>query len=172
MPGIGILARICKLLVLWTLCLLLSPLTPAQAAGPNRATPLPEVVFQGLDGSPVPLSDFKGQVVLINFWGTWCEPCLKEIPELVHLSHQYKENGLQVLGIAVDSGRPEDIRLFMAEHQMDYRVLIGEMETVKRQFRVLGFPTSLLVDRNGMIQRRYFGPQTLEAFQKSVEPLL
>lgn len=118
------------------------------------------------------LSDLKGKVVLVNFWGTWCVPCLREIPELVALSHRFKGEGLEVVGIAIDSGRPEDIRKFMAEHGMDYLILIGDLSVVKSRFHVIGFPTSLLIDRRGMVQKRYVGPQTEEVLKRDVESLL
>ena len=90
----------------------------------------------------------------------------------MRLSHQLKKEGLEVVGIAVDSGRPEDIRVFIEEHGMDYQVLIGDLDNVKSQFHVMGFPTSLLIDRHGKIRKRYFGPQTEEVLKNDVKPLL
>jgi thiol-disulfide isomerase/thioredoxin len=133
---------------------------------------MPQATFESLNRSPVTLAELKGKVILLNFWGTWCVPCLQEIPELVRLAHQYRQRGLEVVGIAIDSGRPEDIRAFMAEHGMDYQILIGDVSTAKRLFRVVGFPTSVLIDRGGMIRKRYVGPQTEEVLRHDVAPLL
>ncbi len=152
--------------------LMLGLLLAPNAAARNESLSIPEVTFQGLTGATVRLADFNGKVVLLNFWGTWCVPCLQEIPELVRLAHQYRPRGLEVVGIAIDSGRPEDIRTFMAEHGMDYQILIEDLSSVKRWFRVVGFPTSVLIDRKGMIRKRYVGPQTGEVWQRDVEPLL
>lgn len=154
------------------LVLMLGLLFTPNAAALNAAIPVPEATFQGLTGANVRLADFNGKVVLLNFWGTWCVPCLREIPELVRLSEQFHKRGFAVLGIAVDSGRPDDIRAFMAEHGMTYTVLIGELGFVKKAFRVVGFPTSILIDRQGMVRKLYVGPQSEEGFKKDVEPLL
>ena len=147
-----------------------STTTNATAATP--LSPVPNATFQKLDGTPITLSDLRGAVVLINFWGTWCGPCLQEIPHLVRLSHQLKTKGLEVIGIALDSGNPNDIQAFMAEHGMDYAVWMGDLAMVKKRFHVMGFPTSLLIDREGLIHKRYFGPHTEEVFTHDVEPLL
>jgi len=144
----------------------------AEAEALQDLKPVPDVVFLDLKGSRRALSEFQGRVVLINFWGTWCVPCLREIPERVFLSHQLKGRGLEVVGIAIDSGRPEDIRSFMTEHGMDYHIRLGELGLAKRVFQILGFPTSLLIDRHGMVCKRYVGPQTLEVFRKDAEALL
>lgn len=154
--------------VLFTASLI--PIT--QAAGLNNPKPVPSVAFLDLKGTPVSLSDFKGKVLLVNFWGTWCVPCLREIPELVRLSAQFNNKGLAVVGIAVDSGRPDDIRTFMTEHGMNYPSLVGTLAPVRKTFQVVGFPTTLLIDRHGLIRKRYVGPQTEETFRKDVEALL
>ncbi len=91
------------LATLMALASLIPMITSIGLAEPNR---LPDVPFRSLDGATVTLSDLRGKVVLINFWGTWCAPCLQEIPELVRLSHQFRQRGLEVLGVAVESGRP------------------------------------------------------------------
>lgn len=152
--------------------LLLSLLLASSAAAPSEAISVQEATFQELTGAKVRLADFKGKVVLLNFWGTWCVPCLREIPELVRVSEQLQKRRFAVLGIAVDSGRPDDIRAFMADHGMTYTVLIGELGFVKKAFHVVGFPTSVLIDRQGLIRKRYVGPQSEEVFKKDVEPLL
>ena len=154
-------------------CLLTASLiATTQAAGLNDPKPVPASAFRDLKGTSVSLSDFKGKVLLVNFWGTWCVPCLREIPELVRLSARFDTKGLAVVGIAVDSGRPEDIRAFMAEHRMNYPTLVSNLGPVKKTFQVVGFPTTLLIDRHGLIRKRYVGPQTEETFSKDVEALL
>ena len=153
--------------------LLVATVTPvAKTAESVERSRVPDVVFRALDGSSMTLSDFAGKIVLLNFWGTWCAPCLDEIPELVRLSHQFKNRGVEVVGVALDSGSPDDIREFMAVHGMDYEIVIGDLSVVKSRFHVFGFPTSLLIDRQGIVRKRYFGPQTEEVFRNDVVPLL
>ncbi|MBA3968422.1 MAG: TlpA family protein disulfide reductase [Nitrospirales bacterium] len=155
-----------------TVLMLVSVMVVTKVAVATQLTSVPDATFRSLDGTPVPLADLRETVVLLNFWGTWCVPCLQEIPELVRLSHQFKAQGVAVVGVAVDSGHPDDIRIFMSEHGMDYSNLIGELSLVKRRFHVIGFPTSLLIDRQGLIHKRYFGPQTFEILKHDVELLL
>lgn len=154
-----------------TVLTLVSVMVVTKVAVATQLTPVPNATFRSLDGSPVTMSELRGTMVFLNFWGTWCVPCLQEIPELVRLSHQFKTQGLAVVGVAVESGHPDDIRTFMAEHGMDYQILIGDLGIVKSRFHVLGFPTSLLIDRKGMIWKRYFGPQTEEVLKHDVELL-
>jgi len=138
----------------------------------TQPTSVPDATFRSLEGSAIALSELRGTMMFLNFWGTWCVPCLQEIPELVRLSHHFKTQGLAVVGIAVDSGDPDDIRTFMTEQKMDYIILIGELNLAKKRFHVIGFPTSLLIDRQGLIHKRYFGPQTFEVLKHDVELLL
>ncbi len=161
--------RVC---MCWAVIAVANAVPAASAATATAFKPVPAITFTNLDGAPVTLSSFRGRVVLINFWGTWCAPCLKEIPELVRLSRDLTPHGLEVVGIAVDSGQPEDIREFVIEHEMQYHILIGDLGVVKKRFQVFGFPTSLLVDRKGMIRKRYFGPQTETNLKRDVEQLL
>jgi len=154
------------------LVVMASLLTITHATASTPPKPIPDVAYQQLNGSSVTVSDLRGTVVLLNFWGTWCGPCLQEIPHLVRLSHKLKTKGLEVVGIALDSGHPDDIRAFMAELGMNYTVWQGDLALVKQRFQVMGFPTSLLIDRMGLVHKRYFGPQTEEVFTRDAEPLL
>lgn len=160
------------LIIVWALWVIAGPMDVVAASGFNELKPVPTATFKNLNGDDITLSRFKGKILLINFWGTWCVPCLQEIPELVRLSHRFKKSGFEVVGIAVDSGQPDDIRSFMAAHGMDYQILIGNLDIVKSQFFVVGFPTSLLIDRQGTIRKRYIGPQTEEVLKHDVESLL
>ncbi len=144
----------------------------ARAADVRQWTVVPDAAIYDLDGAPVALSDFNGKVVLINFWGTWCVPCLQEIPELVQLSHQFTAQQMNVVGIAVESGTPQTIRTFIAKQGMNYPIFMSELNVVKAQFQVVGFPTSLLIDRQGGIRKRYFGPQTVEQLTQDIQHLL
>lgn len=154
------------------LVILLGLIALTRAARSEDLIPAPAATFSDLNGVSIGLSAFVGKVVLVNFWGTWCRPCLQEIPELVRLSAKYQKRGLEVVGVAVDSGKPADIRAFIVEHDMHYRIVLGDLSLVKRQFRVAGFPTSILIDRAGLLRKRYIGPQNYEVLKKDVEPLL
>lgn len=142
-------------------------------SGSGMVSPLSsDMTFQTLDGRTMVVSEMQNTVILINFWGTWCAPCLEEIPDLIKLSHHFHSNGLQVIGVALASGSSEEVRAFAEAHGMDYVVVIGDMEEVKTHFQVMGFPTSVLIDREGVIRKRYFGPQTEAGLTNDVMPLL
>lgn len=130
------------------------------------------MTFRTLDGHPVTVSTMQHSVILLNFWGTWCGPCLDEIPDLITLSHRFQSHGLRVIGVTLASGSSEDIQAFTKAHGMDYTVVIGDLDAVKTTFHVMGFPASVLLDRKGVIRKRYFGPQTEAGLTRDILPLL
>jgi peroxiredoxin len=115
-----------------------------------------DFTLQTLDGDKVSLSDYEGQVVLVNFWATWCPPCRAEIPDLEVAYRQHGGEGFTVLGVSVEESA-EQVRPFVAAMQMTYPVLLDEKSQVMRQYRVPGLPMSLILDRDGVIQVRHVG---------------
>lgn len=135
------------------------------------AIPAPETQFEALDGSRVSLADYRGRIVLLNFWGTWCPPCVREIPELVALQPRLEELGGTVLGPAVDSGSPEKIRAFLEEFGVNYPIVIASNSQAVGDFGAVGYPFTLLIDADGVIRRRYLGPQTADRLEGDVREL-
>ncbi|HXU19459.1 MAG TPA: TlpA disulfide reductase family protein [Verrucomicrobiae bacterium] len=125
----------------------------------------PDVTFKDLQGNNVTLSSFKGKVVLVNFWGTWCEPCRGEIPILIKMQEQYGSKGFTVLGVATN----DDIKAvdpFIHHTQfnvdghemtMNYPIVMGSDEISTKFGGLLGMPTSFLISRDGKIIKRYIG---------------
>lgn len=136
------------------------------------AIPAPDVRFRTLEGDSVSLSDYRGRVVVLNFWGTWCPPCRREIPHLVDLHDAIESRGGTVIGIAVDSGTPQDIRDFARDFGVDYPVWISTTPVVVDRFPVMGFPTTLLIDRGGVVRKKFLGPQTEQRLLEELEGLL
>jgi cytochrome c biogenesis protein CcmG, thiol:disulfide interchange protein DsbE len=138
------------------------------AAGSGTAAPLadePSVTFKDLQGNGVPLSSFKGKVVLVNFWGTWCEPCRGEIPILIDMQQQYNSKGFTILGVATnDEEKTVDPFIHTTQfnvngHEMlmNYPIVMGS-DDISTQFGgLLGMPTSFLISRDGKIIKRYIG---------------
>ena len=115
-----------------------------------RGTPVPAFELQDLDGKVVRPQDFKGKVVLINFWGTTCAPCLTEIPWLVDFQKRYGPRGLAVLAISMYGEGPDILRPFVAEHHMnDFKVVMGTQKAAEIFGGVYGFPHTFLVDTQG-----------------------
>lgn len=134
----------------------------------------PDFSLQDVDGHLRHISEWDGKVVTLNFWATWCPPCLKEIPEFVHLQSKYEGRGLQLIGIALQ--RPEEVVEFMQEHKMNYPVLAGEMEVVNLS-KVYGntvgaLPYTVIIDRNGHIAFVKYGQLSGEDAEKVISKLL
>ncbi|MFW6084669.1 MAG: TlpA family protein disulfide reductase [Gemmatimonadota bacterium] len=134
--------------------------------------PAPEAEFEALDGSPVRLADYRGGVVILNFWGTWCPPCVREIPELVALQPRLEELGGTVLGPAIDSGSREKIEEFLADFGVNYPIVIGSGAQAVNDFGAIGYPFTLLIDAEGVIRKRYLGPQTADGLMADVREML
>lgn len=147
---------------------------PAAAApgAPSGAREAPDQTFATLDGAETSLADLAGHVAVVNFWGTWCLPCRGELPELVDIEARYRDRGLRVIGIAVDSGTPEDIRAFLSRYGVEYEIWTTDMATALEKFGTIGYPFTLLIDRDGWIRKEYLGPQTAETLSEDIEALL
>jgi peroxiredoxin len=132
----------------------------------------PDAEFETLEGSSKRLADYRGQIVLLNFWGTWCPPCIHEIPELVQLQPLLEELGGTVLGPAVDSGSSEAIQEFADEFAINYPIFKSNTNQAVGKFAAAGYPYTLLIDRKGVIRKTYLGPQTLRILLADVKRLV
>jgi peroxiredoxin len=127
----------------------------ADPAVPETNAPAPDFSLETLSGETVSLSDYTGQVVLINYWATWCIPCKAEMPLLQRYADQYK-NDLVVL--AVNDGETVDkVKPFVQELNLTLPVLLDPNETVTQQYRIRGFPTTMFVDQDGKIRYQHIG---------------
>ncbi len=155
---------------------------PAEACDPAvTENPSPSSVGQAanlaltlkdMDGKDILLSSYKGKVILINFWATWCAPCKAEIPHFVDLQKTYAED-LQVLGISVDD-TPKDVKPYAAQYRMNYPVLIGlNRDDVDKAYGpFLGIPQTFIIARDGTICRKHAGIATKEKFEQEIKALL
>lgn len=139
---------------------------------PWDSLPLPRIELPDLSAHTVSLTPGRDEVTVVNFWATWCVPCLKEIPELVALHARGRAAGVRVVGISIASGSRQDIQAFAAKHTMDYLLLDADEEWGRRYFRQLGLPLflplTLVVDGHGVIRRRLIGPQTRAQFETAI----
>ena len=129
--------------------------------------------LKDLAGKDVALSAFKGNVILLDFWATWCPPCKKEIPGFVGLYTTYKSRGFVVLGVSVDEST-SDIKKFVRQFKMNYPVLLGhERDDLKNAFAPMpGFPTTFVIARDGTICYQHTGLAPLEEFENRIRALL
>jgi cytochrome c-type biogenesis protein len=120
--------------------------------------PAPGYAAMSLAGDSVSLAALRGKVVLMNVWATWCGPCRKEIPELRAIHSAYKDKGLEVIGVSVDSDGSDDaIRSFLKDFKMDYTVWRDPNERVQATFRMAGVPTTFVIDKSGVLRWRSTG---------------
>jgi peroxiredoxin len=115
-----------------------------------------DFTLKTLDGEEVSLSEYRGQVVLLNFWATWCPPCRAEVPEFEEAYRQRAGDGFVVLGVSVQDP-PHLVDSFIEEFQMTYPVVLDEKGVVSKEYRTPGLPMSLVIDQEGIIQERHLG---------------
>ena len=130
-----------------------------------------DFVLKNQLNAPVKMADYKGKVVIVNFWATWCGPCKVEIPDFVKLYDQYKDKGLVIVGISVDDS-PDQLQAFMKEFKMNYPVLQMTPDVESAWGPFYGYPTSFIVARDGSICTKHLGPATKEQFEQEIKGLL
>jgi thiol-disulfide isomerase/thioredoxin len=143
----------------------------ARGNGTGVGQPAPEFTLGSLAGGQVSLSDFRGQVVLINLWATWCPACKLEIPVLESAYKAHQGNGLVVLGIDIGESA-DDVRSYLAGAGVTYPVLLDRESVMLVKLRALGLPVSVIVDRNGIARVRHNGELSRSQIEGYVEPLL
>ncbi|HEX4783708.1 MAG TPA: TlpA disulfide reductase family protein [Candidatus Sulfotelmatobacter sp.] len=133
--------------------------------------PAPDFTLPQLDGQDLRLSSFRGKVVLLDFWASWCEPCRVETPHLIELQEKYGDRGLQIIGVSMDDS-PDPARAFVQQFHMNYPVVMGNAKTGELYGGVLGLPIAFLIDRDGRIYSKHIGATEPEVFEKDIASLL
>jgi len=121
--------------------------------------PAPQFATVSLDGDSVSLAKNRGKVVLMNIWATWCHPCRTELPELVAVHARYHDQGLETIGVSVDTDGTDDaIRTFVADFKMTFPIWRDPDERTTALFRTVGVPATYLIDKTGILRWRKIGP--------------
>ena len=131
----------------------------------------PDFKLMDATGKPASLSDFRGKVVLLDFWATWCGPCVEELPVLVALQKKYESRGFTVVGVNMDSLGAPAVVDFVRQNELNYPILLSGGD-LPADYPVPGFPTAFLIDRRGAIIQRYLGESTYEELAKDIESIL
>ena len=127
--------------------------------------------LQDMAGKDVKLSDYKGKVVLLDFWATWCPPCRASIPGLEKIHKAYKDRGVVVLAVSLDQGGWDDVKTFIKDYGITYMVLKGT-DDVAEQYQVRTIPMILVLDKEGKIRKRYLGFGNEEDLEKDIKAVL
>ena len=141
------------------------PSTPAANAGQSQVAP--DFTITSLDGKPVKLSDYRGKVVLLDFWATWCTGCRAEIPRFMDWQQKYGAQGLVVLGVSMDDSS-KDATNYAREMKISYPVAMGTPQLADAYGGVLGLPVNLLITRDGRIASKYVGVTDLVAMERQI----
>jgi thiol-disulfide isomerase/thioredoxin len=148
--------------------------TAADAIQPGAAAAIAQASFYDLDEKVQPLAQWQGKVMVVNFWATWCPPCIAEIPEFIKIQKQYQKQGVQFIGIAID--QKSKVQTFAKDTGMNYPVLLGDLAGIDLARRIGnaqgGLPYSVIVDRNGKIVATQLGTLSREKLEGIIKPLL
>ncbi len=132
----------------------------------------PDFALKDADGKPVKLSDYRGKVVLLNFWATWCGPCKIEIPWFMEFEQTYKDKGFAVLGVAMDEEGWEAVKPYITSRKVNYRVLLGDEVVGNLYGGIESLPTTFLVDRTGKVASVHIGLVGKHDYSTEIEHLL
>jgi thiol-disulfide isomerase/thioredoxin len=158
------------LTTLTAVTLLVAPAS-AQKSDAKRANL--NFVFKDINGQKVSLTAFKGKVILLDFWATWCVPCKQEIPGFIELQKKYGGRGLQIVGVSVDDSL-KMAKEYATGMKMNYPVLLaeGKEDILKAYDPIPSIPVSIIIDRDGRIVARHLGIAALDVFEQEITPLL
>lgn len=120
--------------------------------------PAPDFVFPGLDSKTVGLADYKGKVVFLNIWATWCPPCREEMPSMEKLYKELKGEDFEILAVSIDASGAKAVAPFMREYHLSFPVLLDPEGTMKTLYGTTGVPESFIIDKEGRIEQIIIGP--------------
>ena len=127
--------------------------------GFRKGVSAPNFSLPDLNGKMISLSDFKGKVVLLNIWATWCLPCVEEMPSIEKLHQELKDEKFEILAVSIDESGTEAVRPFMKNHKLSFPALTDTEGKTKTLYRITGVPESFIIDKDGIILEKIIGPR-------------
>jgi cytochrome c biogenesis protein CcmG/thiol:disulfide interchange protein DsbE len=135
----------------------------------------PDFSFPDLDGNTVSLADYRGRLVLLNIWATWCKPCVDEMPSIEKLYNKFKDQDFEILAVSIDTKGEKAVGPFMKFHNLSFKVLLDKGGTIQNAYRTTGVPESFIIDKNGVIIEKVIGsrdwssPEVFQYFKDQLE---
>jgi peroxiredoxin len=124
----------------------------------EEGRPAPDFTLPGLDGESVSLSDYRGKVVLLNIWATWCLPCVAEMPSMEKLYNQLKGDPFEILAVSIDTAGTSAVAPFMRKHRLTFPVLIDTQGITRIVYNTTGVPESFIINKQGLLAKKIIGP--------------
>jgi peroxiredoxin len=159
-------------IVLVLLCFVVPANTSADLTPSSTRKTSPDFTLTDSTGASIKLSGYKGRVVLLDFWATWCHGCKEEIPWYMDFQNKYKQSGLSVVGVSVDDDGWKSVKPFLADQKVNYTVVIAKWDDMAKRFGFDQLPVTLLVDRDGRIADSHTGMIDKDVFEKEIQILL
>lgn len=165
-----VIISILTILALFFLCTCGTEAEQSSAAGVRKAAP--GFSIMDVSGNTISLDSLRGKPVFINFFATWCGPCRAEISNFVRLYKKYNSQGFEIIGISLDQGGLSKVKPFVLDHQINYPVALASKEIMSKYTGIAAIPTTVVVDKDGMIDQTIVGSRPGKAFEKMVVRLL
>lgn len=125
----------------------------------GKGVAAPNFTLPGLDGKMVSLADYRGKVILLNIWATWCPPCVEEMPSMEKLHQRLKGESFEILAVSIDASGAEAVRPFMEKHKLSFTSLTDSKGVMQKLYQATGVPESYIIDKDGMIAEKVIGPR-------------
>jgi len=139
-------------------------------SSPTTKVEAPQFTLTDIEGHSLALSQYRGKVVILDFWTPWCPPCRREIPDFISLQKQYGAQGLQIIGIGLD--QPNNVASFVQQHGINYPVAVGDNAISNLYGGVSGIPTTFIIDKQGNIKNKFEGITSEIDFEEEIKKLL
>ena len=143
-----------------------------QQKSSNKGPAAPHFALKDKSGATIKLSDYRGKVVILDFWATWCGPCRMEIPGFVKLREKYASQGMEIIGVSLDRPGWQVIEPFMQEYNINYPIVLGDRDIVMSYGGVQSIPTTFIIDRDGVIVEKVVGYRPDSYFEQKIQELL